>query len=566
MDQRTVLALTLSFVLLLLYQVYLSLYVPTPSQTSVALSGAESGAAVANKPLPEAGSVLSQSLTAPTQLAQLVPSTRRDREGQNDSQYASFSNRVMSGRISLVGAQLVELQLLQYRESLVGGAEPVQLFSTEMARFLVEEGGFLNSNNVAMPTRQSQWRVEGSSHIDNQGRLRLVWNNNTGLLFEKIYELEADSYALKIEDRISNQGTLPVSAHHYVHLLRTRPAAHEASMQSNWGFEGPMGFFRGTRSQQGSGDSRVQQDYETLLKSDAHEEAQGGWIGFSDKYFLAALVPGTEKFVRKFYFDHDAPVFRTGIVSPQQLITPGAHQSIRHTLFMGPKRLDLLKEQNMGLDRSIDYGWFHFLAEPLAQLLQFFNRFVHNYGIATILLTILVRLLVYPLTKKSSQAMNAMKQLQPEMEALKKRYADDKARLNQEVMQLYQKNGANPLAGCLPILLQLPVFVALYNVLYLSVEMRHAPFFWWIQDLSAMDPYYVLPILMGASMLIQTKLNPAPADPVQAKVFLFLPVIFTVMFLSMPSGLMLYWLVSNIIGIAQQMYLMKQLESHNNNQ
>jgi YidC/Oxa1 family membrane protein insertase len=556
MDRRTLLALVLSFLLLTVYQAYMSMYTTPPAtpqtvtQTMTQGTGGDTtGTPVVSPPaaagettVPISGpqaSVNETLLASPQQLPAAV------KEGAT----VSFENSVMRGKLSLTGGQLVDVQFLRHRDKPGKDSQPLQFFTTDSKKFLISEGGYLTRSGGASPTRNTVWKVVGPDHVQDRGTLRLMWENGSGLIFEKLYSIEPGSYQIKVEDRLVNQSSLPATAYHYAHLLRVQPQPLDGNAMMAEEFQGPTGFFNNVR---------IQHPYDELRRADVRSEATEGWVGFNDKYFLAAMVTPKDSMGKKFYLDYDNPVFRTGVVAPQQIVTPGSHQSSVVTLFVGPKEMGLLREQGLHLERAIDYGWFHFLAEPLLQVLNFFHQFVHNYGIAIILLTFLIRLLFYPLATKSFRSMNDMKKLQPKVEELKKHYGSDKQQFNQAVMKLYQDNKVNPLGGCLPILIQIPVFFALYKVLYLSVEMRHAPLMFWIEDLSAMDVYYVLPILMGISMLVQTKLNPAPADPVQAKVMLFLPLIFTVMFLSFPSGLVLYWLVSNVLSIAQQYYIIRE--------
>jgi YidC/Oxa1 family membrane protein insertase len=295
----------------------------------------------------------------------------------------------------------------------------------------------------------------------------------------------------------------------------------------------------------------------------ARHEGAPAWAALQDKYFIAALLPSqaSAAVVTK---QHDQAV-SVGIEFPS---AGQAAPPQRLKLYAGPKEYDRLFEQGVGLERSIDFGWFIFgswslvgvIAKPLFKILRFFYHYTHNYGIAIILLTIGVRALFIPLMHKSYKAMKAMQTLQPQMAALQKKYKDDREKLNRELMELYKKHGTNPLSGCLPILLQMPVFIALFNVLYMTIELRQAPFILWITDLSGKDPYYILPILMGGTMVIQQKMQPTTMDPRQAKLFLFMPVLFTFLFLNFPSGLVLYWLTNNVLTIAQQYITLKYME------
>ena len=276
------------------------------------------------------------------------------------------------------------------------------------------------------------------------------------------------------------------------------------------------------------------------------------WLGYTSKYFIAVLLPP----------DNAAIVRTTGSIEridATHLMTGlQVNQNNRLKIYVGPKKGLLLQALGMNLEASIEYGWFGVIARPLVQLLHFFNKYVHNYGIAIIILTILIKLAFYPLSQKSYKSMGKMKAVQPKLAKLKEKFKDDKSRLNKEMMDLYRTHKVNPFGGCLPIVVQIPVFFALYRALMVAIELRHAPFFGWIMDLSAKDPYYITPLIMGATMFLQQKMTPTSGDAMQAKMMLFMPIIFTFMFLNFPAGLVLYWLVNNVLSIGQQYMVMRQ--------
>ncbi|MBF0461468.1 MAG: membrane protein insertase YidC [Magnetococcales bacterium] len=562
MDRRTLMALTLSFVLLIAYQVFMEFYFPTPpvaveQSTALPPGSATDDKSAAQKPAETAALDVQVAKGGDLQLAKTQPTAPPVGESVTETGneiFLPFENGVLRGQISLTGAQLVDLNFLKYLDKLSPEGKPVHFLRREAQakdpNIFFGESGFLATADIQTPGRKTVWTAKNRDGVQGSGALELTWESGSGLRFEKSFAFAPDSYLLTVRDRVVNHSTKTVPLYAFAQFVRTEPVVEASQTKSSSDFNGPMGYLDKTR---------VQHTYETLRKQDEHLDASAGWVGFTDKYFLAALMPANPTDSKKFYFDYDAPVYRVGSVAKQRTIEPGQEVSFETRLYIGPKEIRSLEKQGMALERAIDYGWLHFLAVPLVDILLFFNDFLHNYGLSIIFLTILVKALFFPLADKSYRSMNAMKKLQPKMEELRKLYGDDKTRLNQEMMQLYQTNKVNPLGGCLPILVQIPVFFALYQVLYLSVEMRHAPFFFWIHDLSVQDPYYVLPVLMGATMLIQTRMNPAPADPVQAKIMLLLPVVFTFMFLSFPAGLVLYWLVNNILSITQQGYIMKKM-------
>ncbi len=547
MDRRTILAISLSFILLMIYQTTMDIfYPPPPPEETVAVETIERAPA---EPAPsETGVSVGKGESGPVLEQRVQPQTAPSSAPADLGATATFETGLSRGQVTLTGGQLVDVRFLQHLDQLPPEGQPIRFFTREGGELLYGESGFL-SNSAGMPTRTTQWRVKGSDQVRGKGELHLVWDNGAGLLFEKIFQFEPDSYLLTVIDRVRNNSGIPVALYHFSQLLRVEPKPEDGQAMAIYDFHGPMGYLDGVR---------VQHAYEDLRQQDQHQDATTGWSGFSDKYFIAAMVPDDVQAAKKYYFDYDAPTHRVGIVSKKQILEANARERFITRMFIGPKEIRTLEAQGLYLERSIDYGWFHFLAEPLVKVLLFFNDFINNFGIAIILLTLAIKVLFFPLANKSYVSMNAMKKLQPEIEKLRKTHGSDKQRLNQEMMKLYQENKVNPLGGCLPILVQIPVFFALYKVLFLSVEMRHADFFLWINDLSVKDPYYVLPVLMGISMYFQSKLNPTPADPVQAKVMAFLPVIFTFMFLSFPAGLVLYWLLNNVLSIAQQSYIMKK--------
>lgn len=283
------------------------------------------------------------------------------------------------------------------------------------------------------------------------------------------------------------------------------------------------------------------------------------WTSFGDKYFIGAVI-GRDASIQSVSIKNVSGFLEQRISSPKISINPGNQATIAYRLYYGPKAIDILKAQGERLEEAIDLGWFAIIAKPMLQSLKLFYGYLHNYGLAIIVITVILKIFFFPLTHKSYKSMKEMQKLQPKMQELKDKFKDDRDGLNRSVMELYKTHKVNPLGGCLPMIVQIPVFFGLYKALMFSIELRHAPFYFWLQDLSAKDPYYVTPIIMGATMFIQQKMTPTNMDPVQAKMMLALPVVFTAMFLNFPSGLVLYWLVNNILTIAQQMYINKSLK------
>lgn len=551
MDQRTLLAIVLSLVLVVAYQTVMEVYYPPPQEQAES-DHPQKPTQTTDQPSANRGdqkAIVAESgaHSVPVETALVAKSNAKAPE-YDESSLTSFQNNVVVGKIDRKGAQLAELTFLKHLDALPPGGKPIRYIHKGGSDFFFSETGFLGAGTL--PGRSTVWEVASQNSSADASETHLRWRNGQGLDFEKIFSVKKDAYVIEVTDRVVNQSNAAVSLFYFAQFVRVQLTGEAATaLPTTVDFQGPTGFLNG---------ERVQHKYEDLVTNDRLENASEGWVGFSDHYFLAAVVPQTPG-KKRFYFDYDAPAHRVGAVSAEKKsLEPNQEAIFLTKMFIGPKAIKILENQNLSLERSIDYGWFHFLAVPLVKVLLFFNDFFHNYGVAIIFLTLCIKAIFFPLADKSYRSMNEMKKLQPKVEALRKIYPDDKQKLNQEMMKLYQDNKVNPLGGCLPIVVQIPVFFALYKVLLLSVEMRHAPFIFWIHDLSVMDPYYVLPVLMGISMFVQSKLNPAPADPIQAKVMMFLPLIFTFMFLTFPSGLVLYWLVNNVLSIVQQGYIVKK--------
>ncbi len=363
-----------------------------------------------------------------------------------------------------------------------------------------------------------------------------------GLTLEKIYNFSGSDYLFKTELRVTNDSDRPFNGFVDTILVRgIKKSKKKKRSRATYHSGGLVSI----------GDKVIRHKDKNPAET---RNAKINWIGVEDKYFLSALIPETK-----------IPVSWTLQPKANEQIEAGSRFAVRlmpgetalysYNTFMGPKNYNLLKSEKSGLEGSVEFGYFAFMARPLLSVLNFLQHYVVNYGIAIIILTIGIKIIFYPLTHHGLKSMHGMKKVQPQIAAIKERYKDDKTRLNKEIMALYKKYKINPVGGCLPMILQIPVFIALYEVLYVSIELRHAPFFLWIHDLSAMDPYYITPLIMGGSMFLQQKMTPVSADPMQAKMMLFMPVIFTVMFLKFPAGLVIYWLVNNILSIAQQYYI-----------
>ena len=452
---------------------------------------------------------------------------------ENDLYHAVFTSR---------GGRLKSFELKAYKNTLKKGAGPVNLVQPDPKR----PGGWplgLRLHGEARTENLDDLDFEGKR---GEGALVFTARNADGLEVTKSFTFEPSSYVFTLEIMVRNA----TAADRRLGLgvvwqNRTDPHHHDSRQE---GHVGPVAL--------------VASDVERLevekIEGERVFEGPLYWAGFETKYFLAALIPDRPEQARVRISKPDARVVVSELSFPPGIVPASAATSRTVRIYAGPKSIPELKRAGAGLEDSIAFGFFAVLAKPLLWILFFFERFVGNYGVAIILLTILVRLAFYPLASKQFRSMKEMQRLQPLIQELKEKHGDDREKMNQEMMQLYRTHKVNPLGGCLPILVQIPVFIALYQALLNSIELRQAPFIFWIKDLSAPDHTYITPILMTGSMFLQQKMSPPMADPAQQRIMMFMPLIFGFMFLNFPSGLVLYWLVNNLLSIAQQYWINRQ--------
>ncbi len=479
----------------------------------------------------------------------------------------------MRGTISTVGARIDDAILTHYRETLDKDSDNIHLLKPVGApkSYYAEFGWVSEAEGVPVPTAKTVWSADGDLLSPNQP-VTLTWDNGAGLIFERTYAID-NQFMFSVTQKVRNSSSGSVTLFPYG--LLSRGGTPETA-----GFyilhEGPLGVFDETLNEV---------DYDDLQDDgDVEVSATGGWIGITDKYWLAALVPAQDEAV-KYRFMHmirqQDDRYQTDYLGSARAIPAGGVVESEVHLFAGAKEVKLLDqyEAEYGIanfDLAVDFGWFYFLTKPFFYALSWLHGVVGNFGIAIIVFTVAVKAVFYPLANKSYKSMAKMRELTPKMQTLREQYSDDKQRLNQEMMALYKNEKVNPASGCLPIIIQIPVFFALYKVLFVSIEMRHAPFYGWVHDLSAPDPTTLFnffglipwtppeyipmigiwPILMGLTMFLQQRLNPQPADPIQAKVFMFLPIFFTFLLANFPAGLVIYWAWNNLLSIAQQRLIM----------
>jgi YidC/Oxa1 family membrane protein insertase len=459
---------------------------------------------------------------------------------------------VLDVELDTVGGDVRRANLLLYPVDPRRPEEPVTLLTDAQPYPFVVQSGLLADREV--PAHHAPYRAEASEYRLALGQDELVvplhWTSPDGLEVTKLYTFRRDSYAVQVDFEVRNATGEPVSLREYRQLQRTDHAPRENFF-----------IYTYTGGVVWSPDTKYEKIRFTDMATDPlNRFMTTGWAAMIQHYFLAAWVPPADEPFHYYSAGVDANRYVLGMTGPEVVVGPGEARTLSSRLVIGPKLQDHLAEIAPGLNLTVDYGLLTFIAQPLFWLLRGIQNVVGNWGWAIIILTLMIKLVFYKLSETSYRSMANMRRLQPRLMALKERYGDDRQRLNQAMMELYKKEKINPLSGCLPILVQIPVFIALYWVLLESVELRQASFILWLRDLSTPDPYFVLPLIMGASMLVQMKLNPAPMDPMQQKIMMALPIVFTVFFAFFPAGLVLYWVVNNVLSIAQQWFITRRVE------
>lgn len=466
---------------------------------------------------------------------------------------------VLHVTLSRNGGDIVEVTLPEYRRQIDVENDPFVLLENSDSRTFVAKSGLVGRNGVDS-TRRAVYQSSTNSYELTESTNSLVvemkHTDSMGVQITKRFTFERGSYLIDIEYEINNVSSAPWQANVFGQINRNN--FPDPSSAGGVGMSSFLGF-----ALTSTDDPYFKVAFEDIDNAMPSHELTGGWIGLSQHYFLSAWIPPAES-VNTFstrISPQNPSEFIGGFTSQEFSVAPGtvAHQNL--SFYAGPKDQYVLREISPNLDLTIDYGVLWFIASPIYWLLRQIDSLVGNYGWSILLLTVCVKGLFYKLSAASYRSMANMRRVMPKMAQLKERYGDDKMKMQKATMELYQKEKINPFGGCLPMLVQMPVFIALYWVLMESVELRQAPFVLWIKDLSAMDPYFVLPLLMGASMFAQSLLSPAPADPMQAKIMRFMPVVMTVFFLWFPAGLVLYWLANSVLGILQQWYITRKIES-----
>ncbi len=566
------LAISLSLMILLGWQFFFAPPVPQKTPESINQSGFNGENAL----IPQLPSLSAK--TGDLQSHSDSFASRDEILKQNERIY--IETPFLRGSINLQGARIDDLSLIQYKQTLDSNSPYIELFSpAKSVKPYYSEFGWV-ADKTQVPNAQTVWQSDDTT-INMQNTATLFWINDSGVRFELHFKLD-ERYMFIVQQRVVNNSSQSIRLANYALISRT-------SKPDTLGFyilhEGPIGVLN---------DTLEELDYEDLEEQkNINTVTLGGWLGITDKYWLSAIIPNQQEQVNTQFRSarrNNKTLYQTDFIYEARDIDINQEFTQTSYLFAGAKETTLLdtyaeRFNITNFDLAVDFGWFYFLTKPIFYAIHWLNSQLGNFGLAILALTIFVKLLLFPLANKSYVSMSKMKLLQPQMLELKERHGDDKMKLQQEMMALYKREKVNPAAGCLPILIQIPVFFSLYKVLFVTIEMRHAPFFGWIHDLSAADPLGILtlfglidwqvpallvpinlgiwPLIMGLTMWLQQKLNPTPADPIQAKVFMIMPFLFTFLLATFPAGLVIYWAWNNVLSIAQQWFIMRKVAKLN---
>ncbi|MHB8474304.1 MAG: membrane protein insertase YidC [Sulfuricaulis sp.] len=544
-NQRLLLFFALALVLMLIWQAWEQ--DNTHPVTGTVATSTTTPAPQANSPdVPKAPSSASTTSMAPAPQAGESLKTGMRIQVRTDT---------VDAVIDTQGGDLRNLSLLQYPVSVTKPNDPFPLMQDNSSEVFIAQSGLIGLRGQ-YPNHKTNFTAQAKSYTLTEGqnelRVPLTWRSPDGVEYTKTYVFHRGSYVVEVEFLVNNTSRQEWSGYFYGQFQRTEPPKH--------------GFFGATPTYIGGAIYTPESKYEKvpldeMAKKPLKRNVTGGWVAMLQHYFVGSWMPPKDQH-NEFYsdvLDNTRYVLGFKNLNPTH-VAPGQAGVLSESLYVGPMEHKILKTLAEGMELSVNYGWLTVISSPLFWLLQHIHGILGNWGWSIIVLTMLIKGVFYPLSATSYKSMARMRKMQPKMQALKERYGDDRQKLNQAMMELYKTEKINPLGGCLPIVIQIPVFLALYWVLLDSVEMRQAPWILWIHDLSAQDPYYILPIIMGVSMFAQQKLNPQPVDPVQQKVFMVMPIVFTAMFLFFPAGLVLYWTVNNLLSIAQQWRITRIIE------
>ena len=552
MDTKNIIAaISLSAAVIILYSLF---FAPTPQD---------------RKQIQSEKNITSESTDAPSLEQNEQVSKISRTEAISEGNRILFENDNIKGSISLTGSSIDDLTFKKYTKTLNGKDNIVLLNPKKVQNgYFVETGWVTANKNIEIPNLKTIWKIEGNNKLTPNSPVKLIWTNDDNIKFEKKISID-NQYLFTINQTIINNSDKTYNFYTYGQIIR-----NEAPEVTNFYIlhEGLLGVFD---------DQLIEEDYDDIEEKKYSVNAEAGWLGITDKYWITSLIPEEEKKFRA-EFDYKNKFKANFIETNATEVGANETKSNKIKIIIAAKEVSVIDGYAESLsinkyDLAIDWGWFYFIVKPLFFVTDYFFKLTGNFGISIILITFCIRLIFFPLANYSFRSMAKMKVLQPEMARLKELHKEDKTKLQQEMMALYKKEKVNPLSGCLPIFIQIPFFFAIYKMLFVTIEMRHQPFFGWIKDLSERDPTSIFnlfglipwdppsflligawPVLMGVTMFLQQKLNPAPPDPVQAKIFMFFPLFLTVILAPFPSGLVIYWTINNVLTMAQQYVIMKR--------
>lgn len=558
-NPRMVLLLALAFIMVLMWQEWQKDYGPKPAEVAEAPAASSQIAADTTPARTQDDDEELPSLSSTSSLNRMAE--KKPGQVTADDLPAAKTIHVLTDKLDVVidsrGGEISKISLRAYPVALDKPEEPFPLLLRSQGEVYVAQSGLLSSQ--VAPNHLAQFRASESSYQLAEGedtlRVPLTWQDDSGIRVTKTLVFHRGQHFIDVEYRIENNSSQAWRGSQYRQLVRTRPT-------DSGGIADTMAYTFNGAAYYSEEDKFEKIEFDDIQDEPLSKDIAGGWVGMVQHYFLSAWIPDQQETNNIYTKMIRGGQYRIGMISENLVIQPGESGTFKSRLYAGPKEQQVLETLAPGLRLSVDYSWLTIIAQPIFWLMTFIHdNIIDNWGWSIILLTVLIKLVFYKLSEYGYRSMANMRRVQPKLMALKERYGSDKQKMQQAMMELYRKEKINPMSGCFPILIQIPVFIALYWVLLESVELRQAPFMLWIEDLSVADPYFVLPLIMGASMYLQQKLNPAPMDEMQKNIMKFLPAVFTIFFLFFPAGLVLYWVVNNILSIAQQWVITRRIES-----
>ncbi|WP_306292422.1 membrane protein insertase YidC [Solemya velum gill symbiont] len=549
-SMRPILFVALAFICLMLYQAWQADYGPKPVENSMPEAGSST---VTESPVPGATATSTTTAAEPSMTDIPVPAGPAT-QVEAGASIIRVKTDVLDIAIDTRGGSIVDTALPTYPVSLDTPEKKVHLLTRDENRYFVSQSGLMGTTPETAPGHEAVYTSEQALYElgeKDEIKVTLKWTGADGVSVNKVFTFKRSSFAINVEHQVMNAGSASWAARDYQQMIRAEYEQKQSAFMYTY-----MGGAYYTPE-----DKFSKFDYDDMRDSNLSIDSQAGWFAMLQHYFVGSWVPATDQQNHYYSKALDRNRFMLGSYGPAVTVQPGTNHTFESKFYIGPKLQKELEALNPNLELVRDYGWLAVIAKPMFWVLQKINDYVGNWGWSIIIFTILLKLVFYKLSETSYKSMAKMRKFTPRIQALKDRYGDDKQRLQAAMMEIYKKEKINPMGGCLPMLVQIPFFIALYWVLLESVELRQAPWIFWIKDLSLQDPFYVLPAVMGASMFIQQKLNPAPPDPMQAKIMQMLPIVFTIFFIFFPAGLVLYWVMNNILSISQQYVITKSIEA-----